>query len=93
MIMAVDLTMWMLMNVMDVVISIMGVHFGAGEVGFLAGVPGSWTGLTITKMVLALLVGAALLRKNREDLLAVLSLGLAAICIFNGYVFMKQLGI
>lgn len=78
---------------LDLVISMLGAKIGAGEVGFLAGVPGSWTGLTIAKIVLALIVGISLFRMNREDILALLTLGMGAICIFNISTIMRLLNV
>lgn len=91
--MVTTFAMWGLVNAMDVAISVLGVKYGAGEVGFLAGVPGSWTGLAITKMVLAAIIGAVLLRKKREDLLALLGVGMGAVCAFNSSTLIRLLGV
>ena len=66
------------------------IALGAGEVGFLAGT-GSFTGVVIVKMVLVLIVGGVLFHQKKENILAALTLGLSAICIYNGCVLIKAL--
>jgi len=86
---------WILVNILDVVISMVAIGLGAGdagEVGFLAGI-GSFTGVVIVKMILVVIVGVILSRKKEENLLAALSLGMVGICIYNGCVVIKVLEI
>jgi hypothetical protein len=79
-------------NIVDIVISMVAIRLGAGEVGFLAGV-GSFTGVVILKMILILIVGGVLFHQKRENILAALTIGLFAICIYNGCVLIKALEI
>jgi hypothetical protein len=84
--------MWILVNALDIVTSMVAINWGAGEIGFLQGV-GSFPALVVVKMVLVVIVGVTLLRKKKENLLVAFSLGLSAICIYNGCVIIKALEI
>jgi hypothetical protein len=88
--MVITFILWVLVNIVDIVISMVAIRLGAGEVGFLAGV-GSFTGVVIVKLILVLIVGAVLFHQKRENILAALSLGLSIICIYNGCVLIKAL--
>ena len=93
--MVITFILWTLLNVLDIVISMVAIGLGAGdagEVGFLAGI-GSFSGVVIVKMILVVIVGATLSRKKEENLLAALSLGMVGICIYNGCVVIKVLEI
>ena len=83
--------MWILVNILDILISITAVKHGATEIGFLYQVIGSLTGMVVVKIMLALVIGGILAYKKKENLLAVVSLGLIAICIYNGCVLIKAL--
>jgi hypothetical protein len=87
--------LWILVNIVDIVTSMVTIRLGAGdagEVGFLAGI-GSFTGVVIVKMLLVLIVGGVLVHRKRENILAALSLGLSIICIYNSCVIIKALEI
>ena len=84
--------MWEVFNLVDIAISWLGVQFGASEVGLLYGISGSWWNLAINKTLLALLVGGALVYAKKNSWLALLTVGMAGVCIWNGWVFVKQIG-
>ena len=84
--------MWIVFNLVDVAISWVAVQFGASEVGLLYQIMGSWLSLTVTKMLLALLVGGILVYARKDDWLALLTLGIAGVCIWNGWAFIQQIG-
>jgi len=84
--------MWVVFNLVDVAISWMVIQAGASEVGLLYRLSGSWWNLTINKMVLALIIGAILVYARKNEWLALLTVGMAALCIWNGWVFIKQIG-
>lgn len=82
--------MWIVFNLVDVAISWLGVQFGASEVGLLYGILGSWRSLVINKMLLALLIGGILVYARKDDWLTLLTLGMAGLCIYNGWTFVQQ---
>jgi len=84
-------TMWIVLNVADIAVSWLGVQFGASEVGLLYMISGSWWSLTINKMVLAFLIGGVLVYSRRDDWLALLTLGMVGLCIWDGWVFVQQI--
>jgi len=84
--------MWVVFNLVDVAISWLGVQFGASEVGLLYGISGSWWSLAINKTLLALLVGGALVYAKKNSWLVLLTVGMVGLCIWNGWVFIKQIG-
>ena len=83
-------SMWIVFNLVDVAISWLGAQFGASEVGFLYQISGSWLSLTVNKMLLALFIGGALVYARKNDWLALLTLGMAGFCIYNGWAFLQQ---
>ena len=91
--MVIAFILWILVNVLDIFISLMAVKWGATEIGFLYQVLGSMAVLVVVKVVLALIIGGILAYKKKENILAILVLGLAAICIYNGCVLIKALQI
>ena len=84
--------LWIVFNLVDVAISWLGAQFGASEVGFLYQISGSWLSLTVSKMLLALLVGGVLVYARKDSWLALLTLGIAGFCIWNGWAFIQQIG-
>jgi hypothetical protein len=93
--MVITFMLWTLLNILDIVISMVAIGLGAGdagEVGFLAGI-GSLTGVVIVKMVLAVIVRVILFHKKKGNLLAALSLGMVGICIYNSCVVIKAIEI
>lgn len=84
--------MWIVFNLVDVVVSWLATQFGAGEVGVLYRISGSWYGLTMTKMLLVVVVGIALVYFRKNSWLALLTVGMAGLCIYNGWVLLGQIG-
>lgn len=81
---------WILFNVVDIAVSRAAVQVGAIEVGFLYQIFGSWTGLTITKSVLAIAIGGLLVYKRKTKMLILLTSGILGICIWNSLVFIVR---
>jgi hypothetical protein len=84
-------TMWVLFNLVDVVISGVAIRLGACEIGVLYQVSGSWLSLAINKMALALLIGGVLVYARKDSWLRLLSLGMAGLCIYNGWALWQQI--
>lgn len=75
--------LWLLLNIVDIAVSRAAVQIGAIEVGFLYQLFGSWTDLTIIKIVLAIAIGGLLVYKRKTKMLALLTSGIFGICIWN----------
>ena len=84
-------TMWIVFNLVDVAISWLAMQFGASEIGLLYQISGSWWSLVINKMVFVLLIGGVLVYARKNSWLSLLSLGMAGVCIYNGWVFLQQI--
>ena len=72
-----------MLNALDLGLGLVATQFGASEIGLLYQISGSWLSLVIDKMVLALLIGGALVYFRRNNLLAMLTIGIACICIYQ----------
>lgn len=81
--------MWVVVNLLDVAISLLATHFGASEVGLLWWISDSWTSLAINKMLLALLIGGILVYARKDSWLAILTLGMFGFCLYNGWVLLQ----
>ncbi len=44
----------------------------------------------MSTMVLALIIGGVLVYARKDDWLVLLTLGMAGLCIYNGWVFLQQ---
>jgi len=75
-------------NILDIITTMAAIEWGAGEVGLLQGLP-SFSALVVVKMTLVIIVGVVLFRKKEENLLAVASLIIACISIYNSCVIIK----
>ena len=82
---------WTLLNVLDLRLGFVTTQFGAIEVGLLYQISGSWLSVGINKIVLALLIGGALVYCRRNSWLAMLSIGMAGICIYQVFVLLWQI--
>lgn len=83
--------MWIIFNVLDTAISWMAAQYGASEIGLLY-LSGSWWSLTINKMLLALLIGGLLVYIKKNSWLALLTVGMLGLCLYNGVVLLRQMG-
>ncbi len=84
-------TTWAMLNVLDLRLGFVATQFGAIEVGLLYQVLGSWLSVAINKIVLALLIGGALVYFRKNSWLAMLSIGMAGICIYQVFVILWQI--
>lgn len=84
-------TMWVLFNLADIAISWLAVQFDASEIGLLYQLLGSWWSTVVSKMALALLIGGVLVYARKDSWLCLLSLGMAGLCIYNGWVLLQQI--
>ena len=82
---------WAILNVLDLGLGLVGTQFGAIEVGMLYQISGSWLSVAINKTVLALFIGGALVYFRRNSWLAMLSIGMAGICIYQIFVILWQI--
>ena len=82
---------WAMLNLLDLGLGFACTRFGAIEVGLLYRISGSWLSLTVNKIVMALLIGGALVYFKRNSWLAMLSIGLAGICIYQVFVLLWQI--
>ena len=82
--------LWIVCNAVDIAISWLAIQAGAIEVGYLYSLSGSWLTLVISKMFLALFIGGLLVYARKESWLALLTLGMAGICIYGGWVLLAQ---
>lgn len=83
---------WIFLNLADVAISLVVVRLGASEVGALWWVTRNWFWLTVTKMMLALLIGWLLVYFKKTTWLVVLNVGMAGVCAYNCWVLLQQTG-
>ena len=83
--------LWLILNMLDIIISLLAMRAGAVEVGLLYQVSGTWLVGSINKMMLATLIGVTLLYFRKNNLLSLLNLGMLGFCIYNGYVLLKLL--
>ncbi len=85
------LLLWVTLNIVDIVISLLATEAGAIEVGLLYQVTGTWLATSINKMLLAILIGVMLVYYRKNSWLSLLNLGMLGLCIYNGYVLFWQL--
>lgn len=84
--------LWVAINLLDLNMSYLAECFGAGgERGALALVSSSWLSFSVNKMCLALLVGGLLVYYKRNIWLAILNMGMAGLCVYNGCVLLAHL--
>ena len=83
--------MWGLFNLVDIAISWVAVQSGASEIGVLYQLSGAWWNMVVTKMILALIIGGVLVYTKKNDWLALLNLGMAGLCIYNGWALLRQI--
>ncbi len=86
-------TMWLLFNLGDIAISLEAIQLGAGEVGLLYIASGNWLSLVISKIGLAILIGWILVYSWKIDWLALLTLGMFGVCIYDLWVLLHQMGV
>jgi len=79
-------TTWAMLNLLDLAEGFVATQFGATEVGLLYQISGSWLSVAISKMVLALLIGGVLVYCKKNSWLAMASIGMAGICIYQIFV-------
>lgn len=84
-------TIWVLLHLVDIAISWVAVQSGASEIGLLYRISRSWLSLMISKMVLALIGGGILVYVRKDSWLALLTLGMVGLCIYNGWVLLQQI--
>jgi len=84
-------SMWIIFNLVDLGISWQAIQVGASEVGLLYQILGSWQGLVINKMLLVLLIGGILVYARKNSWLALLTLGIVGVSIWNTWVFYQQI--
>jgi len=84
--------LWLVLNLADIAISWCAVQVGAIEIGWLYRIAGGWPGLAVIKMLLAVVIGGLLVSEKKTGWLAVLNLGMAAICVYNAWVLLLQTG-
>ena len=82
---------WLILNTLDIIISVLATRAGAVEIGLLYQVSGTWLVGSINKMMLATLIGVILLHFRKNNWLSLLNLGILGVCIYNGYVLFKLL--
>ena len=82
--------MWIVFNLVDVAISWWGAQFGTDEVELLWRISSNWWSMAMSKTLLALLIGGLLVYARKDDWLALLTLGMAGLCTYNGWVFLQQ---
>jgi len=80
-----------MLNLLDLAEGFVATQFGATEVGLLYQVSRSWFSFAINKIVLALLIGGALVYFRKNRWLAMLSIGMAGICIYQVFVILWQI--
>ena len=81
--------MWLVLNIMDIVISLVATRAGAIEIGLLYQVSGDFLTGSINKMMLAILIGIILVYLKKINWLALLNLGMVGLCIYNGSVLLE----
>ena len=81
-------SVWLTLNVLDIIISVLATQAGATEVGLLYQLSGTWLATAINKMLLAILIGGILIYFRKNTWLSVLSLGMFGLCVYNGYVLL-----
>ena len=82
--------LWLILNIMDIVISWLATRAGALEVGLLYQLYGTWLATSINKMMLVILIGVILVYFRRNNWLSLLNLGMLGLCFYNGYVLIHQ---
>ena len=83
--------LWLTLNMLDIVISVLATRVGAIEVGLLYQLTNTWFATSINKMLLAILIGAALVYFRKNNWLCLLNLGVLGLCIYNGYILLRLL--
>lgn len=84
-------TAWVVLNLLDILVSWYGIKAGATEIGFLySGLLGGFWATSIVKMGLTLLVMGGLLLLHKRRMLGWLSVGVLVVVIFNSAVLMYQ---
>ena len=83
--------LWIVLNMLDIIISLMATRAGAMEIGLLYQVSGTFLTASINKMLLAILIGVMLAYLRKNNWLCVLNLGILFLCIYNGHVLLMQL--
>ena len=86
-------TIWIILNLADTLISYLAVSNGAREIGILYQVNGSFLTTLVSKMILVILVGLALVYFKQNRLLRALNIGISLVCIYGACVLLKQTGI
>ena len=84
-------SVWLTLNMLDIVISILATQAGAIEIGLLYQLSGTWIATAINKMLLANLIGITLVYFRKNNWLSILSLGIFGLCVYNGYVLLTTL--
>ncbi len=83
--------LWLTLNVLDIIISMLATRAGAVELGFLYQIFSTSAAASINKMILVTLIGIVLVYFRKNNWLSLLNLGMLGVCIFNGYVLLKLL--
>ncbi len=83
--------LWLILNMLDVIISLMATRAGAAEIGLLYQVGDTFLTASINKMMLAILIGTILVYFRKNNWLSLLNLGMLGLCIYNGYILFKLL--
>ena len=83
--------LWLVLNLLDIIISLLATRAGAIEIGSLYQVSGTFLTASINKMMLAILIGVMLVYFRKSNWLSLLNLGMLGLCIYNGYVLFKLL--
>jgi len=81
--------LWLALNMLDIIISLMATQAGAIEIGILYQVSGTFLAASINKMMVAILIGVILVYFRKNNWLALLSLGMLGLCVYNGGVLLK----
>ena len=83
--------LWLILNALDVIISVLATGAGAVEPGFLYPLFGTSLTASINKMLLAILIGLILVYLRKNDWRSLLNLGMLGLCIYNGYRLLQLL--
>ncbi len=81
---------WVILNLLDVIISLLATQAGAIEVGLLYQLGGTFSAASINKMMLATLIGFVLLYYRKSNWLSLLNLGMLGLCTYNVCVLFSQ---
>ena len=84
-------SVWLTLNMLDVIISVLATQAGAIEIGLLYQLSGTWLATAINKMLLAILIGGILVYLRKNNWLSILNLGVFGLCLYNGYVLLSLL--